>query len=165
MTTKEQQTVDQLHAIMRELRDSNNQFKSAMEAKVSALEKQVEQKHLPLSLETEVINAAQSSIAQALATAMTGYNSPLIKFATNVVNKYQSTLESLFDEAVKEGIQTEEFKIRVREVMISKIAKTMIAGVDGSIDKTIHQMKQDPIFRSRLTLAVNGLVDEFVTAK
>jgi hypothetical protein len=163
MTNKEQQTVDQLYGLVRELKASNDQFKVAMDAKVSLLEKQLEQKHFPLSLETEVVKAAQNAISTALASAMTGYNSPLTKYATNVVAKYQNSLEAIFDDAVREGINTDEFKVRVREVMLSKIAKTMISGVDGSIDKTINLMKQDAVFRSRLTLAVNALVEEFIS--
>jgi hypothetical protein len=162
MTTKEQQTVDQLYRVITDQRESFKEFRQAMELKAASLEKQVEQKHMPLSLETEVVNAAQNAITTALASAMTGYASPLVKYATNVVSKYQGSLEAIFDEAVREGISTDEFKVRVREVMISKIAKTMISGVDGSIDKTINLMKQDQVFRSRLTLSVNNLVEEFL---
>lgn len=162
MTTKEQQTVDQLCKIITDQRAGFQEFKQAMELKLASLEKQVEQKHMPLSLETEVVNAAQNAITTALATAMTGYGSPLTKYATNVVAKYQNSLEAIFDDAVREGIKTDEFKARVRDVMITKIAKTMISGVDGSIDKTINLMKQDQVFRSRLTLSVNTLVEEFL---
>lgn len=162
MTNKEQQTVDQLCKIITDQRASFQEFKQAMELKVASLEKQVEQKHIPLSLESEVVNAAQNAITTALAAAMTGYGSPLAKYATNVVAKYQNSLEAIFDDAVRDGIKTDEFKQRVREVMITKIAKTMISGVDGSIDKTINLMKQDQVFRSRLTLSVNTLVEEFL---
>lgn len=162
MTNAEQKSLSELTQLVKDLRTQNADFKQAMEIKVANLEKQVEQKHLPFSLESEVVKAAQNSITTALAAAMTGYNSPLVKYASNVVSKYQNALESLFDEAVKDGIQTDEFKARVREVLISKIAKTMISGVDGSIDKTINLMKQDAVFRSRLTLAVNNLVEEFL---
>ena len=165
MTTKEQQTVDQLLKIITDQRASFQEFKQAMELKVTSLERLVEQKHMPLSLEIEVVNAAQKAVSSALSSAMTGYGSPLIKYATNVVTKYQSSLEAIFDDAVREGIATDEFKVRVREVMLSKIAKTMISGVDGSIDKTINLMKQDAVFRSRLILAVNTLVDEFLIQK
>lgn len=38
----------------------------------------------------------------------------------------------------------------------------MISGIDGSVDRVINKMKQDSVFRSRLTLSVNGLVNEFL---
>ena len=110
----------------------------------------------------QLMKAVDASLTKAMHEALTGYNSPLTKYAHNVVEKYKFQIESVFDEVVKEAIGTNEFKQRVREVMLHKIAKTMISGIDGSIDKTITAMKQDQVFRSRLTLSVNTLVDEFL---
>lgn len=163
MTTTEQKSVNDLYVVASNLRDANKQLREEIELRLKSVEKQVEQKHLPISLEKEVTNAVTASIQKAFNDALGGYSSPLQKYALNVVAKYQSSIESVFDEVVKEAIKTDEFKSRVREVLLHKIAKTMISGIDGSVDKTINQMKQDAIFRSRLTLAVNNLVSEFLT--
>ena len=165
MTTTEQKTVNDLYKIASDLRESNKLLRDEVEQRLKGVETKVEQKHIPLSLEDEVTKAVHSSITKAFNDALGGYNSPLQKYALNVVSKYQASIESVFDEVVKEAIQTDEFKQRVREVLLHKIAKTMISGIDGSVDKTVNQMKQDSVFRSRLTLAVNGLVDEFINTK
>lgn len=165
MTNTEQKTVNDLFKIASDLRDANTKLRDELELRVKAVEYKVEQKHLPLSLEEETIKAVHSSISKAFNDALGGYNSPLQKYALNVVNKYQSSIESVFDDVVKEAIKTDDFKVRVREVLLHKIAKTMISGIDGSVDKAINQMKQDAIFRSRLTLSVNNLVDEFIQKK
>lgn len=162
MTAQEQKAVNDLYKIACELRDANNKLRDEVEQRVKAVENKVEQKHIPLSLESEVQNAVHSSIQKAFNDALGGYGSPLQKYALNVVAKYQASIEGVFDEVVKEAIKTDEFKQRVREVLLHKIAKTMISGIDGSVDKTINQMKQDAVFRSKLTLAVNGLVNEFL---
>jgi Fe2+ transport system protein B len=163
MTNTEQKTVNDLYKIASDLRDSNTKLRDEVERRVKEVENKVEQKHIPVNLEREVSNAVQASISKAFTDALGGYNSPLQKYALNVVAKYQSSIEGVFDEVVKEAIKTDEFKLRVREVLLHKIAKTMISGIDGSVDKTINQMKQDSVFRSRLTLSVNALVDEFIT--
>lgn len=165
MTTTEQKTVNDLHKIAIDLRDSNTKLRDEVEQRIKNMEQRVEQKHIPLSLESEVHNAINNSISKAFTDALGGYNSPLQKYCLNVVSKYQDSIEGVFDEVVKEAIKTDEFKLRAREVLLNKIAKTMISGIDGSVDKTVNQMKQDTIFRSRLTLAVNGLIDEFLTKK
>ena len=165
MTTTEQKTVNDLYKIASDLRDSNTKLRDELEQRVKSIESKVDQKHLPLSLEVEVTNAVQAAISKSFMDSLGGYNSPLQKYALNVVSKYQTSIEGVFDEVVREAIKTDDFKNRVREVLLHKIAKTMISGIDGSVDKTVNQMKQDSIFRSRLTLAVNGLVDEFLTKK
>ncbi len=162
MTTKEQQTIDQLHKLVQEMRAENAEFKGSVSLLVSGIVEKVDQKHIPLYMEKEIVSTVQDSIKSALQAALTGYQSPLTKYAANVVGRYQTQIEAIFDDAVKQGIATDEFKLRVREVLLHKIAKTMISGVDGSIDKTINLMKQDQVFRSRLTLSVNQLVEEFL---
>lgn len=162
MNTAEQKTVNDLYKMASDLREANTKLREEVEMRVKYLENKVEQKHIPLNLEDEVKNAVHAAINKAFTDALGGYNSPLQKYALNVVAKYQSSIEAVFDEVVKESINTDEFKQRVREVLLHKIAKTMISGIDGSVDKTVNAMKQDSIFRSRLTLSVNSLVDEFL---
>lgn len=166
MTTKEQQTIDSLYQSVQTLRSENQRFREDVKSQVDAIVGKVEQKHLPLNLEAEIVQATRTSISDAIKKALSdSYNSPLTKYANNVIAKYQTSIEGIFDKIIQEGIASDEFKVRVREVLLHKIAKTVISGIDGSVDKTINLMKQDAIFRSRLTLSVNGLVDEFLKQK
>lgn len=165
MTQAEQRGLNEIRGLVNRLSEENRKFREDVNNLVNGLVTKVEQKHLPLSLEQEVVNAVHASVSKAFTEALTGYNSPLTKYAQNVVTRYQQVIESVFDSVVQEAIQTDEFRQRVREVLLSKIAKTMISGIDGSIDKTINLMKQDAVFRSRLTLSVNSLVDEFLNQK
>jgi|SRR6185312_1037305 len=154
MTNTEQKTVNDLYKIASDLRNSNQTLREELMTRVAKAEIKVEQKHIPLTLEDEVQKAVYSSIQKAFNDALGGYNSPLQKYALNVVAKYQDSIETVFDEVVKEAIKTDEFKQRVREVLLHEIAKTMISGIDESVDKTINQMKQ-----------VNNLVNEFLETK
>jgi hypothetical protein len=163
MNIKEQQSVDLLLKIIQDLKTENQKFREDVSKQVEAISNKVEEKHLPLNLENQVVFSVQSAISKGLSEALSNnYNSPLVKYAQNVVAKYQKDIEAIFDKVVDEGIKSDEFKVRVREVLLHKIAKTITSGIDGSIDKTVNQMKQDAVFRSKLTLAVNGLVEEFL---
>lgn len=165
MTAAEQKSINDLHQIATAIREGNRKFNQEVDEKISTIESKVEKKHIPIQLEEEIMKAVDAAMSKALSEAMTGYSSPLVKYAHNVVAKYQTQIEGIFESVVQEAIQTDDFKQRVREILLNKIAKTMISGIDGSIDKTINLMKQDAIFRSRLTLSVNTLVDEFLNQK
>ncbi len=166
MTTKEQQTIDNLYMQIHGLRSDNNSFKEEMKSLVQGLSNKVDQKHIPMDLEAEIVAGTRNAISDAIKKSLgDSYNSPLTKYANNVIAKYQTSIEGIFDKIIQEGIASDEFKVRVREVLLQKIAKTVISGIDGSVDKTINLMKQDAIFRSRLTLSVNTLVDEFLNPK
>lgn len=163
MTKAEEKGLAEIRSLLSGIQDSNDRYRKLLTEKVDGLEKRVDEKHLPLKLEDILLGNIEAAMNKALSEALGGYNSPVQQYAKNVVSKYQSQIESIFDSIVQEAITTDEFKLRVREVLISKIAKTMIAGVDGTIDKTINLMKQDAVFRSRLTLSVNGLVEEVLS--
>lgn len=162
MTAKEEKALLEIGQMIGQIAKENQLYRELLTKKTNELEDEVKKKHLPVMMEDEIMKTVDASLSKALEAALTGYNSPLTKYATNVVEKYKTEIESIFSEVVGEAIKTDEFKARVREVLIGKIAKTMIAGVDGSIDKTVNLMKQDQVFRSRLTLSINGLVDEFL---
>lgn len=165
MTHAEQQSINKIHDLLSQIRKDNNDFKESVNTRLQAAESKVEAKHIPLQLEAEVFSSIHKAMEKALVDALGGYNSPLQKYAINIVAKYQPQIEATFDQVVSEAIKTDQFKERVREVLLHKIAKTMISGIDGSVDKTINQMKQDAVFRSRLTLSVNTLVNEFLSQK
>lgn len=165
-TEKEQKAILELQSLMNEIRKENQSFREDVTKQVSSLSERVNEKHLPLTLEQDVFSSINGAISKGLSEALSNsYNSPLVKYAHNVVAKYQTQIEAIFDKVVSEGIETDEFKQRVREVLLHKIAKTIISGIDGSIDKTVNLMKQDAIFRSKLTLSVNGIVEEFLQTK
>jgi hypothetical protein len=165
MTNNEQKSINEVYALMSKIREENQKFREDINLQVTSTNKQVAEKHIPIVLENEINNAINSSITKALTDSLGGYGSPLTKYAQNVVAKHQVQIEGIFDSVIQDAIGTAEFKQRVREVLLNKIAKVMISGVDGTIDKTINLMKQDAIFRSRLTLSVNALVDEFLNKK
>ena len=162
---KEQEAINTLLKVVQDLKSENQKFREDVKLQVESLSKNVEQKQLPLTLEHEVIFSINASLSKSLTEALGGYNSPLIRYANNVVLKYQNDIEGIFDKIVDEGIRTDDFKTSIREVLLHKISKTLIAGIDGSVDKTVQQIKQDPIFRSKMVLMVNSLVDEFLNKK
>jgi len=162
MTIKEQQTIENLSRMVIELKASNENFKTTALSLIEKLNTKVEEKHIPLTLEQTLLNTVQSSMQKAFSESLTGYNSPLQKYVLNIVSKHQTQIESVFNEAVNEVISTDEFKQNAKQVLLHKISKSMLSGIDGSVEKTINLMKQDPIFKSKLVLAVNNIVLEFL---
>jgi len=163
MTLQEQKTIDSLNKSINQLREDNLKFKDDITQLIKVINKKVDEKREPLSLEKEVIYSLNDSLKIAFQKALSdSYNSPLKKYADNIVIKHQVAIEKIFDTIVTEGISTYEFKESVRITFLNKLSKTVVSGIDGSLEKTINLMKQDSIFRSRLTLAVNTLVEEFI---
>ena len=163
MTNKEQESINKLYDLMSKIHSENEMFREEVSERVKIAEKKIEQKKLPLNLENEVVHAATDVIHESLRKVLLDdYNSPLKKYAVNIITKYQNSIENVFDKIVSEGINTLEFELACKDALLKKIAKTVISGIDGSVDKVVHQMKQDTVFRSKLTLMVNNLIHEYL---
>ena len=110
MTTNEQKTINELFNMVNMLKEQNDKFREELNIKVNGLEKQIEQKQLPLSLENQVIHSINDVLVESLKKSLsTGYNSPLDKYANNVISKYQKNIESIFDKIISNGISNVEF--------------------------------------------------------
>jgi hypothetical protein len=163
MTNKEQQTIDDLLKCVKELKEENNKFREDVTIQVNKINEKVEKKELPLNLEKSVINTTNDCIRESLKKILSdSYSSPLKLYAENIIKKYQNDIESVFDGIVSTEIKKDDFKNEVKQAFMSKIARTLLSGIDGSIDKNINQMRQDSIFKSKLTLMINSLVDEYL---
>ncbi|MCP4761114.1 MAG: hypothetical protein GY870_04980 [archaeon] len=149
MTSKEQNTINDLFALVSKLRNEKT-------------EATVDKKNIPLSLEENIMNAAKNSMADAIKSAFTGYSNPLEKYAKEAAEKHQHSIKATFEKMISEGIVSVDFENACKEQLLRKIAKTVISGIDGSVDKVVNQMKQDSVFRSKLTLMVNNLIEEYL---
>jgi hypothetical protein len=54
----------------------------------------------------------------------------------------------------------EEFKESMLAAFNHKIARSLTSGQDGILDKVANELKQDPQFRAKVTLAVANVVEE-----
>jgi len=166
MTNKEQNSIERMMNLMSKIHTENETFKKMLLERVDVTEKKIEQKREPLNLENEVIHTATDVINESLRKILLdSYDSPLKKYAQNVITKYQQSIEDVFDKIVSTSIDTPEFEAAAKDALLTKIAKTVISGIDGSVDKVVYQMKQDRVFRSKLTLMVNNLIKEYLNDK
>jgi ribosomal protein S17E len=163
MTEQEKKTVNDLLILMNDIKTWQKVVSTEMDSKFKAMDEKVNKTLLPLSLEKEVGYAVNDTIRESLKKALSdNYNSPLKKYAENIINQHQEEIESIFEKIVSEEIASEYFYNDVKQALLQKIAKTVINGIDGNIDKVLNQLKQDNIFRSKLVLMVNKLVEEFI---
>ncbi len=88
-----------------------------------------------------------------------------MKLVKSVVEENSVEFKSLINDSFLVVIRTEEFKVSIMEAFRHKIAKIVVNNTDGLLDKVANELKQDSVFKSKLTLLVSGLVDETIKQK
>lgn len=161
MTTKEQQTIDNLFKLVQELRSENQKFREDVKLQVETINNKTEKKHLPIYLEHDILKTAQQAINESIIKALTtGYDSPMSKLVKSVVDENTTELRNLISDSFVQVIRKDEFKQAIVSAFSHKVARSIISNNDGLFDKVSNELKQDTIFKSRMALAVANVVNE-----
>ena len=160
MTAQEQKSIDQVFNLMSEIKRENNDFRAQVKELTEKINSKVETKLFPVTLEQDILSTAQTAIQTAIKESLTKYDSPLIKLVTAVVNEHSQQLKQIISESFDKVIQTGEFKQAIRDGFSHKVARTIISNNDGLFEKVASELKQDAIFKSKMSLAVANVVNE-----
>ena len=160
MTMQEQKTVNQLVDTVRELKSENRLLVEKFTKTIETLNEKVNQKHIPITLEEDILSTTQTAIHKAIHESLTKYDSPLVKLVTAVVNENSPELKQLISDSFREVIRTDDFKQAIREGFAHKIARNIISTNDSLFVKVSNDLKQDSLFKSKMVLAVENVVNE-----
>ena len=160
MTTKEQQTIDNLFKAVQDLRTENAKFREDVKLQVEAINTKTDKKHVPITLEQDILRTAQIAMNESIQKVLTDYNSPLKKLVEAVVSENTTFLKLLISESFNTVIRTDEFKTSIINAFSHKVARSIISNNDGLFDKVSNELKQDAVFKSKMALAVSNVVEE-----
>jgi hypothetical protein len=118
-----------------------------------------------MELEQKILNQVNDAIQKSIAECLGKYDSPLNVMAKNVVNKHAQEIEVIMDEALTGTIKSNDFQKAVREVFTHKLAKTLMAKMEGEVEKATTIFKQDPTRRAKVILAIEKIINEETTPK
>ena len=138
------------------MRQENEKYRASLKEQVEEIKK----KHVPVSLEADILRSAQAGIAKAIQDSLAGYNSPLLELVKNVVASNNGELRQIISDSFKLVIGKEEFKKSIVDAFSHKVARTIISNNDGLFDKVSNELRQDSVFKSRMAIAVSNVVEE-----
>jgi hypothetical protein len=133
---------------------------TALTGNVAKLKDQVNREHVPIDLEKDVLKTVQQSVAECIGKVLMGYNSPLVKLVERVIDDHSAELKGIITDSFQRVIRTEDFKSSILEALAHKVSRTIISGQDAVVGKIWEQLKQDAIFKAKVTTMIAGLVEE-----
>jgi hypothetical protein len=160
MTNAEQKTIDQLYKIVSDIKTENRLLVEKLTKTIEEINIKVNQKHVPITLEQDILSTVQTSMQKAIQESLSAYGSPLIKLITEVVNANSKELKEIIASSFNEVIKMDDFKAAIKTGFSHKVARTIISNNDGLFDKVSNDLKQDAIFKSKMALAVANVVNE-----
>ncbi len=152
---------NEVEALVTQLNKQNNLFQQVIEQKVEGFEKRLDKKDFPITMEKDILRTVQTSIAESIQKVLTsGYSSPLHKLVEVVIEEHRTELRAIISEAFSSVIKLDEFKQSIVNAFSHKVARSIISNSDGLFEKVSNELKQDSVFRSKITIAVSNVVEE-----
>ena len=159
---------EELEKLTKELAAAKQEFQAETDALVLAINQtkaEIYKAKSPANMESDILVAAQEAIAKSIKEVLSGYNSPLAKLTLEVINSHSSELKQIINDSFSSVIKTEDFKRSIIDAFSHKVSRTIISNNDGLFDKVSNELKQDSVFKAKMSIAVANVVEECLKAR
>ena len=160
MTKNEEKSLEKLGEVIGAIKSENAEFRTQIKDLVEIINKKVETKHEPISLEQDILKTAQNSIAKALEESLLNYNSPLIKIIQNVINNNAGIFEEIIEAQIKELASSNEFAAEIKAQLNHSIARALLSCTDSFSKKIVNDLKSNPTVKAKMVVAIEKIVEE-----
>lgn len=114
----------------------------------------------PNNWETIITKQIQESVCDAVKARLAqGYHdSPLNKLIDSIIKQKAARLEDLLAGAMDAAIDSQTFKEQINEAFNHKLARVLVSKFEGEVEKRASELRSDPAFRAKVTLAIEKVV-------
>jgi methenyltetrahydromethanopterin cyclohydrolase len=108
----------------------------------------------------EVLSIMQTEIHGAIKARMSAYGSPLTPIIDDAFKVHGETIRKMLYDSLGEVLLTADFKESIKQAFHHKVARSLVDGMSGSVDKAINTFKQDPTIKAKMVLAIESVIKE-----
>lgn len=110
--------------------------------------------------DNQLIQIAKEAIRDKIVEKFTSnWSSPINKLADEVVLAHSEELKSMFEECLGLITNDKRFKDIVKEEFTHKVAKSLVAKLEGTVENAVDKLKNDPTLKARMILAIEGIIN------
>lgn len=113
-----------------------------------------------MDIESEILKAAKSGLADAFNKELVGYNKPLSVITQKVIAKNEDEIFSLINDEVVNLIGGDGFKEALKDELNRKLARTLIERMGGELESRVNELKQNPETRAKITIAISQIIKD-----
>lgn len=113
-----------------------------------------------MNIEEVVMKELGPAIRDAVHEKLKGYNSPLEKIVHRVIENNAAAIQQHLDDALKSAIAAADFEKAVRDNLTHKLARVLSSKMEGAVEKVANDVRSNPAFRARLTIAVEEILKD-----
>ena len=111
--------------------------------------------------EDKLLKAAEHAIHESISKMLANdYRGPVRDAVKAVAKRHQEKLNAIVESAYLSVLDSESFSDSVKLAMNDKIARNLVSGLGGEIEKRVNELKADPVTRAKITLALTEIISQ-----
>lgn len=114
-----------------------------------------------ISLEKDILQQIKNALSTAITSTLgSSWNNPLWKMVEEIFNEHREELKYIVTNTLSDFLKDKEFKESLKLEMNHKLAKSCVSLLESQVDKALTSIKQDPMIRSRMVLALEKVITD-----
>lgn len=112
-------------------------------------------------MEKQISHTITDSLGEVIKAKLSGYNSPLDALIVSVVSSRTAALRGIIETSLDDVLNS-NIRDRMKEALEHKLAKLLVQKMEGEVEKRLVDLRTNPEFRAKVTIAVYALVEQMV---
>jgi hypothetical protein len=110
--------------------------------------------------EKAILDTVKGAVHEAVLKTLSGYSSPFEVIVKDVITSHSAELREKVDTMLSGIFKDKDFNAILKQEFQHKVAKTLVAKLEGAIEKGVNSYQQDPTLRARMVLALEEIVNQ-----
>jgi hypothetical protein len=151
-----EQEIAKFKGLAESLSKKSNEMEAIAQTKVKEIELNAMGAVVLEEINRNVMTGVKYSVINALTSS---YNSPILPMVAKVVMSREEEIKTAINEAFDFVLKKGDLVDALKSELSKKLARELINTVSGSIEKGITLCKQDPLFKSKVIVKINEILD------
>lgn len=108
----------------------------------------------------DVMDLVVGAIASKFKERIEGYSSPVNNIVDAVISEQADEIREICRDTLKTVVNDKEFKKGIKTEFKRKIAKSMVGKLEGSVEKAVEILRQNPQMRAEMILAIEKIIKD-----
>ena len=88
------------------------------------------------------------------------YNSVLRSMVDDAIESQRGSITNTLNDTLASVVDDKEFSKVIKDEFRRKVAKNLVASLEGAVEKAANVYRQDPTLKSRMILAIENMIKE-----
>lgn len=154
--TEMEQEIEKYQDIINRLQETNRKMEEVATTKV----KEIQLNATASVVMQEIHNSMMTGVKYAVINTLSkDYQNPLTPMVTEVILQRKSEIQKIINEAFNVVITEGDLLVSLKSELSKKLARELLNSVTGNIESAINMCKQDPVFKSKVIVKINEILD------